>query len=600
MRCADWIFKTLADRGAKHVFLVTGGGAMFLNDALRCEKRLTPVCCHHEQGAAIAAEGYARITGKPAVVSVTTGPGGTNALTGVIGQWLDSVPVVYISGQVKKITTTWSCPELKLRQLGDQEINIVDIVRPVTKYAKFVDDPKSIRRELEIALWHAVHGRPGPVWLDVPIDVQSAEVAESALEPFVPPEEPEYAPSPDEVARCAAMLRRAERPVVIAGNGIRIVGAKADFLKFIEKRGIPALGTFNGMDMLDDDHPLNAGRIGTIGQRAGNFVLQNADLILSLGSRNNIRQVSYNWENFGCRAAKIAVDIDPAELGKRLFCPDLAIAADAKKFISALDAELDKAPLPDWKKWREWCAERRRALPALTQEHREWRDGVNPYFFMHEVCRAAPDGANIVAGNGTACVALFQTACVAGGKRIFWNSGCASMGYDLPAALGAAAANGRTTVALAGDGSIMMNLQELQTIVRSRLPVKIFVLDNDGYSSIKQTQRNVFGPELIGCDDASGVSFPDFAAVGAAFGLATGTLTDQEGLFARLEAILAAPGPSLTVVKLPADFGFAPKLSSRKLEDGTLVSATLEDMFPFLDREEFARHMIDAGSRNKE
>ena len=597
MRCADWIFKTLADRGAKHVFLVTGGGAMFLNDALRCERRLVPVCCHHEQGAAIAAEGYARVTGKPGIVSVTTGPGGTNALTGVIGAWLDSVPVVFISGQVKKITTIRSCPELKLRQLGDQEINIVDIVRPVTKYAKFVDDPKSIRRELETALWHAVHGRPGPVWLDVPIDVQSAEVAEADLESFVPPEEPEYAPSADEIGRCAVMLRQAKRPVVIAGNGIRLAGAKQDFLDFIEKRGIPAVGTFNGMDMLDDDHPLNAGRIGTIGQRAGNFVLQNADLILSLGSRNNIRQVSYNWENFGCRAAKIAVDIDPAELGKRLFVPDLAIAADAKKFISALDAELDKAPLPDWKNWREWCAERRQQLPALTDEHRNWKDGVNPYFFMHEICRAAPEGANIVAGNGTACVALFQTACVSGGKRIFWNSGCASMGYDLPAALGAAAANGRTTVALAGDGSIMMNLQELQTIVRNQLPVKVFVLDNDGYSSIKQTQRNFFGPELIGCDDPSGVSFPDFAAVGAAFGLGTGRLTSQENLAEELRAILAEPGPSLTVVKLPADLGFAPKLSSRKLEDGTLVSATLEDMFPFLDREEFARHMIDPEPR---
>ena len=593
MRCADWIFKTLADRGAKHVFLVTGGGAMFLNDALRCEKRLTPVCCHHEQGAAIAAEGYARVTGKTAVVSVTTGPGGTNALTGVIGEWLDSVPVVYISGQVKKITTIRSCPELKLRQLGDQEINIVDIVRPVTKYAAFVDDPKSIRRELETALWHAEHGRPGPVWLDVPIDVQSAEVPEAELEPFTPPEEPDDSPRAADVARCAAMLRKAKRPVIIAGNGIRLAGAKAEFLDFIARRGIPAVGTFNGMDLLDDENPLYAGRIGTIGQRAGNFALQNADLILSLGSRNNIRQVSYNWENFGRRAAKIAVDIDPAELGKRLFRPDLAIAADAKKFLAALDAELDRSPLPDWKEWRAWCAERKRLLPALTDEHRNWRDGVNPYFFMREITLAAPDNSTVVAGNGTACVALFQTAHVSGNKRIFWNSGCASMGYDLPAAIGAALATGRTTVALAGDGSIMMNLQELQTAVRHRLPLKIFVLDNDGYSSIKQTQRNFFGPELIGCDDPSGVSFPDFAAVGAAFGLGTGRIDSQEGLAERLRAILAEPGPSLTVVKLPERLGFSPKLSSRKLEDGTLVSATLEDMYPFLDRAEFARHMID-------
>ena len=592
MRCADWIFKTLADRGAKHVFLVTGGGAMFLNDALRCERRLAPVCCHHEQGAAIAAEGYARITGGPAVVSVTTGPGGTNALTGVIGQWLDSVPVVYISGQVKYETTVRSCPELKLRQLGDQEINIVDIVRPVTKYAKFVADPKSVRREVETALHHATTGRPGPVWLDIPLNVQGAPVDEAELEEFVPPATPDLSPAAADVSRCAELLRQSKRPVVIAGNGIRLAGAKAEFRDFIARRGIPAVGTFNGMDLLPDDDPFFAGRIGTIGQRAGNFVLQNADLVLSLGSRNNIRQVSYNWENFGCRAVKIAVDIDPAELGKKLFRPDLAVAADAKKFLAALDAELGSAALPDWSSWLRWCRERRQLLPALTREHREWRDGVNPYFFMHEICRAVPDGGSIVAGNGTACVALFQTAAVRDGLRIFWNSGCASMGYDLPAALGAAVATGRTTVALAGDGSIMMNLQELQTIVRHKLPVKIFVLDNDGYSSIKQTQRNFFGPELIGCDDASGVSFPDFSALGAAFGIKTFKVADQEALGERLRAIVAEPGPVLAVVKLPEYLGFAPKLSSRKLADGKLVSSPLEDMFPFLERGEFLRHMI--------
>ena len=597
MRCADWIFKTLADRGAKHVFLVTGGGAMFLDDAIRCEKRLAPVCCHHEQGAAVAAEGYVR-AGRPfGVVCVTSGPGGTNALTGVIGEWLDSVPVVYISGQVKYETTVRSCPELGLRQLGDQEINIVDIVRPVTKYAKFVSDPKSVRREVETALHHATTGRPGPVWLDIPLNVQGASVDEADLEEFVPPETPDLSPAAAEVARCAELLRNAKRPVVIAGNGIRLAGAKADFLDFIARYGIPAVGTFNGMDLLADDDPLNAGRIGTIGQRAGNFVLQNADLVLSLGSRNNIRQVSYNWENFGCRAVKIAVDVDPAELGKKLFKADVAVAADAKKFLAALDAELAKTAPPDWSTWRAWCRERRKLLPALTREHREWRDGVNPYFFMHEICRAVPDGGSVVAGNGTACVALFQTAAVREGVRIFWNSGCASMGYDLPAALGAAVATGKVTVALAGDGSVMMNLQELQTIVRHRLPVKIFVLDNDGYSSIKQTQRNFFGPELIGCDDASGVSFPDFVAVGAAFGLRTFELGEQEGLAEKLRAILSEPGSSLTVVRLPEYLGFAPKLSSRKLADGRLVSSPLEDMFPFLDRGEFLRHMIPENTK---
>ena len=311
MRCADWIFKTLADRGAKHVFLVTGGGAMFLNDALRCEKRLTPVCCHHEQGAAIAAEGYARITGRPAVVSVTTGPGGTNSLTGVIGQWLDSVPVLYISGQVKKITTVRSCPELKLRQLGDQEINIVDIVRPVTKYAAFVDDPKSIRRELETALWHAVHGRPGPVWLDIPIDVQSAEVSEAELAEFVPPEAERLAPDAAAVDHAVSSFLRAESPVVIAGQGIRIAGAQKAFAELAARMNVPVLATFEGFDLIPTDDPRMIGRIGTIGTRAGNIALQNADWVLCLGSRNNIRQISYNFENFVRNARDfICVDID--------------------------------------------------------------------------------------------------------------------------------------------------------------------------------------------------------------------------------------------------------------------------------------------------
>ena len=591
MRCADYLFRTLADRGVRHVFLVTGGGAMFLNDALRREKRISPVCCHHEQAAAVAAEGYVRAGAKLGAVSVTSGPGGTNALTGVIGQWLDSVPVLYVSGQVKRATTIRSCPELGLRQLGDQEINIVDIVRPVTKYAAFVDDPRDIRRELEKALHCALSGRPGPVWLDIPLDVQSAEVDPETLEGFVPPET-DFSPPPGAAARCAEMLRRAKRPVILAGHGIRIAGARERFRDFAARAGIPLLGTFNGMDLLAEDDPLFAGRVGTIGQRAGNFVLQNADLVLSLGSRNNIRQVSYDWENFARRAVKIAVDIDPAELGKKLFWPELAIAADAGAFIDALDAELFRSPLPDWSDWRKWCAERRAALPTLTAEHREWKELVNPYFFMHELCCAAGREVNIVAGNGTACVALFQTAAVRDGQRIFWNSGCASMGYDLPAAVGAALANGRVTAALAGDGSIMMNLQELQTIVKYRLPVKIFLLDNGGYSSIRQTQGNFFGPELIGCDDSSGVSFPDFVRVAEAFGIPARTLDTQEKLREKLAAILSEAGPSLTVIKLPKHLGFAPKLSSRKLADGRLVSAPLEDMYPFLDRGEFSRHML--------
>ena len=591
MRVADYIFKFLADNGAKHVFLVTGGGAMFLNDGLRCEKRLIPVCCHHEQGCAIAAEGYVRAGRKFGVANITSGPGGTNCLTGVIGQWLDSIPVIYISGQVKFETTIASCPELPLRQLGDQEINIVDIVKPVTKYAAMVTNPQDIKIELEKALFHALSGRPGPVWLDIPLNVQGALIEEDKLpsfeyHPYIPP-----APAKEETDKFLELLHNAKRPLFIAGHGIILSGAEEKFRKLMHKLNIPAVTTFCSTELLDENDPLYAGRIGTIGQRAGNFVLQNADLVISLGSRNNIRQVSYNWENYAENAVKIAVDIDKAELQKKTFVPDLAICADAEKFIDALTAAVDQASLPDCCKWREWCQERRRVLPPVTVEQEEWQNKVNPYYFMRELTVAADKNTDIVAGNGTACVALFQSGQVKTGQRIFWNSGCASMGYDIPAALGAAISSGRKTICLAGDGSFMMNMQELQTIIHHKLPVKIFLLDNDGYGSIKQTQKNFFGEDLIGCDAPSGVSFPDFIKLADAFGCMTFEISEQENLQDRLKEVLDTPGVVFCVVRMPSFLIFTPKLSSKKLPDGTMISARLEDMYPFLDRGEFESHM---------
>lgn len=596
MRVADYIFRFLADRGASHVFLVTGGGAMHLDDAIRCEKRLSPVCCHHEQACAIGAEGYVRAGGGLGVVCVTSGPGGTNTMTGLIGQWLDSIPVIYISGQVKFETTIGCCPELKLRQLGDQEINIVDLVRPVTKYAALVTDPLKIREELEKALFHAFDGRPGPVWLDIPLNVQGAPVEMADLAGFSPLPAEKPAPAADDLDRLVKLLRHSERPVIIGGFGVRLAGACAALSRLAGQWRIPVVTTFNGFDLIADDHPQFAGRIGTLGQRAGNFVLQNADLVLSIGSRNNMRQVSYDWKNYARAAVKISVDIDPAELAKKTFVPDLPICADAGAFLASLEVRLaGESDLPRWDAWNRWCRERRERHPAHTPEQLGWTDRINPYHFMHELTRSLPPEATVVAGNGTACVALFQTGIVKAGQRQFWNSGCASMGYDLPAAVGAAiAGKGRLTVCLAGDGSLMMNLQELQTLVRQRLPVKIFLLDNNGYSSIKQTQSNFFGPELIGCDDASGVSFPDFLKVAEAFGLPTFELSGHCGLAERIAGVLESPGPAFCRVLLPDHFVFSPKLASKKLPDGRMVSSPLEDMYPFLEREELRRNMIIA------
>ena len=587
MRVADYIFKTLADRGVQHCFLVTGGGAMHLNDALRLEKRIKPVCCHHEQACAIAAEGYYRASGRLPVVSVTTGPGGTNAITGVIGAWLDSIPMVVISGQVKFSTTIASCPDIPLRQLGDQEINIIDIVRPVTKYAKMVTEPEQICHELAKALEVAMSGRPGPVWVDVPLNIQGAILERPSLVSCGM--EAVFECGDAKIEALSDMIKASRRPVVIAGHGIELDHAEEDFVALVEKRQIPVLSTFCGMNVIPSDHPLAFGRIGTIGQRAANFVLQNADLIISVGSRNNIRQVSYNWENFGKRAKKVVVDIDPAELAKPTVKPDLGICCSASGFIRAWAASDVDCHRPEW---LAWCEGMRQKYPAHTPDQMVCAGGVNPYHFLHELTEACPANANIVAGNGTACVALFQTCVSKSGQKIFWNSGCASMGYDIPAAVGAAVATERLTVCIAGDGSSMMNLQELETIVYHRLPVKILLLSNDGYSSIRQTQTNLFGEDLMGCGPSSGVGLPDFAKVAVAFGFHTEVFDSHIGLRERLSEFLSVDGPAFGIAKIPASITFSPKLSARRNPDGSMESPTLEDMFPFLDRAEMRRNII--------
>lgn len=584
IRVADYIFKTLAGKyGIKHVFMVTGGGAMHLNDALRQENRITAICNHHEQACAIAAEGYVRASGKMGVVSVTTGPGGTNTMTGVLGQWTDSIPVVYLSGQVKFETTVLSCPEISLRQLGDQEVNIVELVKPITKYAKMVVDPMSIREELEKAIHIAHAGRQGPVWLDIPLNVQSALIDEDELRPFQCRGDKPFHPSDAQMGQVLAMLKCAERPVIIAGFGIRLSGAELMFLRMIDHLGIPVVTTFNGFDLLPTNHPLYIGRIGTLGTRAGNFALQNADLILSIGSRNNIRQVSYNWENFGRCAKKIVVDVDLSELKKPTIVPDLAICSDAGCFISILDEKLDGFMMPERTGWVAWCTERKRRFPTVQDEQKKRADAVDPYYFMEILTQCAPANSVTVAGNGTACVALFQSGTIKPGQRLFWNSGCASMGYDLPAAIGACIGSGKKTICLAGDGSIQMNLQELQTVIHHRLPLKIFLLDNYGYSSIRQTQKSFFKDQLLGCDAESGVSFPDFMKLGEAYGFRTLKITTHDWLRDRIEEALDGNDPVFCQIKLSADHVFNPKLSSRRLPDGRMVSSPLEDMFPFLD-----------------
>jgi acetolactate synthase-1/2/3 large subunit len=590
---ATYLAQRLASAGSRHVFMVTGGGAMFLNDAFAHLPGLDPVCFHHEQAAAMAAEAYARIAEFPPVLNVTTGPGGINALNGVFGAWTDSVPMIVVSGQVKRATCLATAPVPGLRQLGDQEGEIVPMARGITKYAAVVKRAEDIAWHLDQALHQALTGRPGPVWLDIPIDVQSAAIDQAALRRWTPP--PVVSSSClAAVAEIVQRLREAKRPVIMAGTGVRAARAVAGFESVIRRLGIPVTTAWTH-DLIASDDPLYCGRPGSIGTRAGNFAVQSADLLLVLGSRLNIRQVSYNWKAFAPRAFKVQVDIDAAELAKPTVKPDLPVQTDLKDFLAALDHALAGwMPPPAHHHWLAWCRHRVIDYPVVQVHQREFKGGINPYHFIEELF-ARLDGDDIIAcGNATATIVPFQAGSIKPGMRLFSNSGCASMGYDVPAAIGAwfgavaARDSQKRIICLAGDGSIMMNLQELQTIAYHRLPIKIFVLNNRGYLSIRSSQANFFG-RLVGESPDNGVGFPDFVAVATAFGIPARRVASAD-FCTGIDEMLAAEGPQLCDVILDASQGFEPRMSSRKLPDGSIVTPPLEDMFPFLDRDELERN----------
>lgn len=589
IKTSDYLVQKLETLGVDTVFMVSGGGAMHLDDSFGRSQKIRLICNHNEQASSVCAEGYARANQKLAVACVTTGPGGLNCLNGVFGAWTDSAPVLFISGQVKYTTTTASCPQVSLRQLGDQEVDIISVVRPLTKYARMVTDPYDIDAALEEAVYFAVSGRPGPVWLDIPLNVQAALINPSQLKKFAV----SAAGNKDisaALAQAAHLLQNAKRPLLVAGNGIHCAKAQKALRAFLDKTHIPVTTTFNGFDLVASEDPLFAGRIGTVGQRAGNFVLQNADVILFAGTRNNIRQVSYNWENFAKNAKKIVVDIDPAELQKPTVHPDVALCADVGQVLSSLTEQLT-GPLAV-EPWREYCHQMKAKYPPLREFSIQGQDKVHPYLFMQRLSRILPENARVVASNGTACVAFFQAFESKEGQRLLLNSGDASMGYGLPAAIGVCAAEKNApVVCLEGDGSLMMNLQELQTLKTNQLPVKLFVIKNGEYISIIQTQRNFFEGRLTACNKDSGVEVPDFVKVAQAFGLPAVRIVKNDELADKIQEVLNTPGPVVCELECTENYTFAPKLSARKLEDASMVSPSLEDMFPFLEREELAENM---------
>jgi len=596
IRLSDYIVCYLADHGIGHVFMVTGGAAMHLNDAFGRESRIKKVYCHHEQSCAMAADSYFRVSSRIAAVNVTAGPGATNAITGVYGAYVDSMAMIILSGQ-SKCETLVSSTGLPLRQLGDQEVNIVEMVKGITKYAVLVDDPSTIRYHLEKALYLASHGRPGPVWLDIPIDVQAAQIDPRNLRGFQLSAEEQgpdfYALKKDQLRQLFDRMKSAQRPVIYAGSGVRLSEQEGLLLKLVERLGVPLVAAWNSYDLLPNDHPCYAGRPGSVGDRAGNFTVQNSDFLLILGCRLNIRLISYNWKNFARGAFKVMVDVDEAEMKKPTLSIDLPIHANLRDFLPAMD-KLSRDWVPHHADWLAWCRERVKRYQVVLPEYWKLKEKVNPYCFIESLSDQLKDGEVVVCGDGTACVTAFQAIRIRPRMKLFHNSGCASMGYDLPAAIGAAVVlpDKERIICLAGDGSLMMNLQELQTVAGNRLPIKVFVLNNQGYHSIRQTQRNFFPDNVVGCGEDSGLRFPDFEKVAGAFTLPFRRIQKHEELEDAIRWALTSRGPVLCEVMLDLAQGFAPKLSSRKLEDGRMETAPLEDMAPFLSREELAENRI--------
>lgn len=587
IKLADYIADFLADNGINEVFTVTGGGAMHLNDAFGHSNRLHCTYNHHEQASAIAAEGYARLEGRVACVCVTSGPGGTNAITGVLGAWLDSIPVFVISGQVKRCTTVRSC-NLPLRQLGDQEFDITNTVVNMTKYSVMVNDPMSIRYHLEKALYLCKNGRMGPVWLDIPLDVQASIIETDNLKGYEPEETKIPSPDFDTINTVFNKLKNSRRPVIVVGEGIHFGKCIKELHELAEKLKIPVLTAWNAHDIIPDDFPYYCGRPGTVGTRAGNFITEACDLMLVLGCRMNIRQISYNYDSFAKDAYKIQVDIDENELEKPTFKPDYKICCDVSDFIKEFNAYLKDDSYSSNKEWLNVCRNLNLRYPAVLPEYRN-PEKLNPYVLIDGLFDLLVSGDNIICGNGSACVITFQAAKIKEGQRLFTNSGCAAMGYGFPAAIGCAVAEKgkKRTICIDGDGSFMMNIQELMTAVYNKLDLKILIINNNGYHSIRQTQRNIFNDGFVGVDKDSGIGFPDFEKLSASFGNAYYMLDREKNINEKVTAFLETEGVCILEAVVDCNQEFAPKLSSKVMPDGKIVSPPIDDMYPFLDRKEY-------------
>lgn len=585
IRVADYIANLLAENGITNVFSVVGGGAMHLNDAFGRHEEIECTYNHHEQASAIAAEGYARINNKLACVCVTTGPGGTNAITGVLCAWLDSIPMLVISGQTRYATTVESTG-LKLRQFGEQEYNIIESVKPMTKYAVMVKEPQMIKYHIEKAIYEASTGRKGPCWIDIPLDIQGAMIEDTQLLGFNASHSSLF--SEEQCNIIINKIKNAKSPVLIVGSAVRQSGCLSEMYELVSKFNIPVLCPTSVVDTFEKSHPLYYGNFGVFGGRIGNFMIQNSDLLLSIGARMSFKQTGFNFSSFAPHAEKIIVDIDGEELRKNTLKIDMPIQADLVDVVSSLNKYI-REKLPVKNEWIGYCNRLRERFSIMPERAKD-SISVNPYFFANKLQQKLPTDSIMVVGNSCACVSLLQMGISKKGQRLFGNVNCGTMGYDIPAAIGAVLASKKSVICATGDGSFQMNIQELQTIVHNNLPVKFIIFNNNGYQAIVQTQKNFFGGFLSGCTSESGISFPSFERITTAYGIPYKKISCHYDIDDGIDWLLSLDSYGLCEVIQDTDQPIEPKVMSKKMPDGSIISPPIDDLSPFLTREEYEKY----------
>lgn len=592
IRVADYVAEFIEQKGVKDVFMLSGGGIMHLTDGLECNKNLNKVCLHHEQSVSMALEAYSRTSGNLGVGFFTTGPGATNAITGLAGAWLDSTPCLFISGQAKRKESTYLIDIPGLRQVGVQEINIIPIVKSITKYSAFIDKPEDIKYHLEKAVYFAKTGRPGPVWIDIPLDVQGAFIDSKNLKTFHPNEEIKII-SDNSIATVVNCVKSASRPVILAGQGIRIAGCIDDLLKFSNEYKIPIVTSCLGIDIIESDFSTYTGRVGIKGDRAGNLAVQNSDLLLIIGTSLPVAEIGYEYEDFARESKIVIVDIDKTSHLKKTIKIDHLIEGDAKEFILKLVKFMETQKLSFDNKWLDICVSWRDKYPVCLPEYEKETEKINIYNFMDKLSRKLKSGDAIVTDAGSTFYAGMQAVKIKKGVRYITSGGFATMGYSLPASIGVSVAlNENRVMSITGDGSFQLNIQELQSIKHNNLPIKMFILNNGGYLSIRFTQERYFDGRFIGESPVSGVSFPDTKKIADAYGIKYFKANSNRELDETLNNVLGYKGPVICEIMTPEDQPMIPTAASKKKDDGTMISKPLEDMYPFLEREEFYKNMI--------